>query len=333
MPENIEVVLAPPVRGTHVRRNEHFYTWVQTELKSAPVCGVIGFNKMPGLDVYFAGDTCFLAEAMENRTALYRLGSRFRHFAAWEKAVFKRRSRTEILLLTSRERTRFEHHYQTESSRMHLLPPGVSRDRCRIESSQIQRAQMRAELQLQPQTLALLFVGSGFFTKGLDRAIRGLAALRRTHPEQDVRLLVAGQDRTYKMDLLARRLRVRSRIEFLGGRDDVPNLMQAADILVHPARTEAAGIVLLEALVVGLPAVVTDVCGYASYVETAAGGKVLPSPFKLTALYAALSELVDAGARKAHAMAALEFTKQTDLFSMHNRAADLIEGLLGQKRS
>ncbi|MEM1155294.1 MAG: glycosyltransferase family 4 protein [Pseudomonadota bacterium] len=331
LPENVEVVLAPSVRGSHVRRNEQVYHWVQSELACESRCGVIGFNKMPGLDVYFAGDTCFLAEAIETRTALYRLGSRFRHFAAWEKAVFERGCATEILLLTARERARFVQHYQTESGRMHLLPPGVSRDRCRTESAQTQRAQTRAELQLRPQTLTLLFVGSDFFRKGLDRAIRSLAKLQHAHPEQDVRLLVAGQDRTYKMDLLARRQRVRGRVEFLGGRKDVPNLLLAADILVHPARSEAAGVVLLEALVAGLPTVATDVCGYASYIDTAVAGKVLPSPFKQTDLDVALSELVDAGAREDCARTALDYSKQADLYSMHEKAADLIEGLLGQK--
>lgn len=330
-PKNVDVVLAPSVKGTRVRRNEHFSAWVHAELTREPVSGVIGFNKMPGLDIYFAGDPCFLAHVEENRTALYRLGSRFRHFAAWESTVFARGSSTEVLLLTTRESERFVHYYKTEIERMHLLPPGVARDRCRTERAQTQRARVRAELKLSQHALILLFIGSGFATKGLDRAIRGLASLQRAHPHKDIRLLVAGQNRIGKMEALARRQGVRKRVQFLGGRDDIPDLLQAADLLVHPARSEAAGMVLLEALVAGLPVVVTDVCGYARYIESAGAGKVLTAPYQQTDLVTALEELVDARVRSACSTRALEYARDADLFSLHTRAADLIEKLLAQK--
>ena len=77
-----------PVRAlTRHRRNERFTEWVQGDLATDPVDGVIGFNKMPGLDIYFAADTCFLDTALNERGPLYRLGGRYRHFAAYERAV------------------------------------------------------------------------------------------------------------------------------------------------------------------------------------------------------------------------------------------------------
>lgn len=331
VPDDVEVLQAPPVLGSRVRRNRRFAKWVRERLEKQPVSGVIGFNKMPGLDMYFAGDTCFLAEATENRSFLYRLGLRFRHFAAWEKAVFARGGSTEILLLTARESARFQRYYQTERERMHLLPPGVARDRCHSASSAKRRAQTRAKLGLSPNALVLLFVGSGFVTKGLDRAIRALAALHSAHPNRDVRLVIAGQRSAGRMGLLARRHRVRKRIEFLGGRDDVPDLLQAADILVHPARSEAAGVILLEALVAGLPVVATDICGYISYIDDAAAGKILATPFKQSELNAALAELVDSRLRETYSSRALEFAQRADLFSLHETAAGLIERQLAAR--
>ena len=56
--------------------------------------------------------------------------------------------------------------------------------------------------------------------------------------------------------------------------------MVGADVFAHPARSELAGIVLIEAMTAGLPVLVTDVCGYAPRVAEADAGIVLPSPYR-----------------------------------------------------
>ena len=66
-------------------------------------------------------------------------------------------------------------------------------------------------------------------------------------------------------------------MQFLGGRSDVPRFLLGADLLIHPAYHENTGTALLEALVAGLPVLVTDVCGYAHYIAEADAGRVLPS--------------------------------------------------------
>lgn len=55
--------------------------------------------------------------------------------------------------------------------------------------------------------------------------------------------------------------------------------MAAADLLLHPAYQEAAGIVLLEAITAGLPVLTTAVCGYAHYIADANCGTVIAEPF------------------------------------------------------
>ncbi|MCC4119214.1 hypothetical protein LLG90_28195, partial [Aromatoleum toluclasticum] len=49
---------------------------------------IVGFNKMPGLDVYYAADPCFEDKARRLRKPLYRYSPRYRHFSAYERAVF-----------------------------------------------------------------------------------------------------------------------------------------------------------------------------------------------------------------------------------------------------
>lgn len=57
------------------------------------------------------------------------------------------------------------------------------------------------------------------------------------------------------------------RVRFLGRREDVPSIMRCADLLVHPARSEGFGLVVAEALAVGLPVVASSVGGIPEVVE------------------------------------------------------------------
>src|SRR5690606_20736411 len=106
-----------------------FTRLVGEDLARRPVRCCIGFNKLPGLDVYYAADPCFEARARESRSPIYRLSSRYRTFAAFERAVFAPEAGTTILVLTDRQRADFQRWYGTPSERFHRVPPGVSRDR------------------------------------------------------------------------------------------------------------------------------------------------------------------------------------------------------------
>jgi UDP-glucose:(heptosyl)LPS alpha-1,3-glucosyltransferase len=327
-PQGVDLRITAVRALNNHRRYRRFHTRVFEDLARDPVDGVIGFNKMPGLDVYFAGDPCFLEKADRERGPLYRLGARYRHFSAWERAVFSPDSGVEVLLLAQRQAETFRHYHGTPVSRLHVLPPGVAPDRRAPEDAAGRRRAKRASLALGEGELALLFVGSGFVTKGLDRAITALARLLEEQPSVAVRLLVVGQDKNRRFRRLAKKLGVAGKVEFLGGRDDVPDLMLAADLLVHPARAEAAGVVLLEAIAAGLPSVVTPECGYAPHVSAARAGIVLDTPFSQEQLDRAVMRNIDGVYRADCRESALLYARLTDLYSMHEQGAQLIETLV-----
>ena len=60
---------------------------------------------------------------------------------------------------------------------------------------------------------------------------------------------------------LAMSLGISDRVRFLGARDDVPRLLEGADVFVMCSHREGLGLSCVEALVKGVPAVVTDVPG------------------------------------------------------------------------
>lgn len=316
-----------PVRSlSGMRRNEKFVHWVQNDLAREPVDRVIGFNKMPGLDVYYAADGCYEAKAQDERAWFYRWSSRYKHFSAYEQAVFSPAGRTEILMISETQLPLFKQHYRTPAERFHLLPPGIAADRRAPANAAEIRAVFRKEFGLQDDDLLLVQIGSGFKTKGLDRSLEAFAALPEELRKRS-RFIVIGADNPKPFLRQSQSLGIASQVQILPGRDDVPRFLLGADLLIHPAYNENTGTVLLEALVAGLPVLTTDICGYAHYIEEADSGRVVPSPFRQNALNTALAQmLADAEARARWQHNALEFADRADLYSLPEHAADVILG-------
>jgi UDP-glucose:(heptosyl)LPS alpha-1,3-glucosyltransferase len=323
-PPGFEVQLVPVRAWRNHSRCSKFAAWVEADLARNPVDRVIGFNKMPGLDIYFAADPCFEEKAHTLRNPLYRLGSRYRHFAALERAVFAPEARTKILTISRAQQPSFERHYGTQPERFHLLPPGISPDRRAPADAPAIRAAFRAEFGLGEDHLLLLLIGSGFKTKGLDRCLKALAALPEALRKR-TRLFVIGKDKPHPFQRQARLLGLSEQTIFLGGRDDVPRFLLGADLLIHPAYSENTGTVLLEALVAGLPVLVTDVCGYAHYIEAAEAGCLITSPFAQTALNEALAGMLTNPVARAHwSQNALVFSEHAELYGLHEKAVIVI---------
>lgn len=331
VPSYLELRKVPVKAWRNHRRNEKYYRWVLADLQQDPVDGVVGFNKMPGLDVYYAADSCYLDKSLKERGSLYRRGGRFRHFRDYENAVFGPTSSSEILLISETEKKKFVEHYHTSEMRMHMLPPGISMDRRAPHNSEEVRQRVRTKLNLDDGHMLMLFIGSGFIKKGLARVIRAIADLQNERQASCI-LMVIGQDKNARYRNLAKKMGIGENVQFLGGRDDIPELLLAADMMIHPALDEAAGIVLLEAIVAGLPVVVTDVCGYAHHIGRADAGEVLASPFSQAALNRAVKDSFNIDRRRQWQKNALKYAEQEDLHSMHETGAKIIEGIIRNKQ-
>jgi len=251
---------------------------------------IIGFNRMAGLDFYYAADNCFAELSEEKHPFAARILPRYRVFRRMERSVFGAGGKTVILYLTEGQKAVFRQIYGTEEGRFRYLPPGVA-EKFRLyekNESESVRRRIHTEFQMPDEALLLVQICSAYRTKGVDRVLQALAGLsaewRNPHRLQ---YLVAGSEDPGEYRKLADRLGVGGQVIFAGPRADVPDLLNAADLMVHPARNEATGTVLAEAAVCGLPVICSGACGYAPLVREA-GGVVLPEPFTGSALRDAL---------------------------------------------
>lgn len=325
-PDVFELIIVPVRSRTNHGRNAEYYSWVLAHLLQNPVDRVVGFNKMPGLDVYYAADVCYAEKVAQEKGFFYRLTSRYRHYAAFERATFEQGKPTQLLMLTDKQIADFQKHYKTESGRFHILPPGIYPDRKYSQQIPNSREVYRQKNGITEQQHLLLQVGSDFTRKGVDRSIEALASLPETLRLNTV-LFIVGQDKPRKFEALAEKHGVRANVHFFTGRNDVAELMAAADLLLHPAYQEAAGIVLLEAITAGLPVLTSSVCGYAHYIEDANCGVVIEEPFRQDMLNEVLCEaLTQSSLRAAWAENARHYADTQDLYSLPEKAADLITG-------
>lgn len=329
IPDGVDVRRVPTAALRAHRRYQRFTSWVQADLVRDAVDAVVGFDAMPGLDFYCAVDVSPLDETpgvLQRRRALLR------YKFACERAIFAPDAKPHILLCSALQLDAFERRYSTPAERLHLLPPGVTSDRRTSDDAPARRKVIRASLGLELQQMTLLFVASDFAAKGLDRAITTLANMREAQPSVKSCLLVVGHDKPGRYQRLAKRLSVTDAVKFLGAREDIADLMSGADLLIHPAINEPAGIVLLEALAAGLPVVVTDTCGYAPHIQAARAGILLPAPFSQAQLDRAVMRYIDGIFRAECSSSARLYARLTDLYSRYQRGADLIEDLLNRKR-
>ncbi len=328
--DELDVCLLPPTARTNHGRSREFSEKLKTAIAEFSPDLLVGFNKMPGLDVYYAADGCF-ADKTRQRAWWYHMMPRCRHFLALEKSVFARARATQIYMIAENQVRAYQECYDTPRERITLLPPGIARDRVAGDDASARRKFFREKWQLDDEDKLLLVVGSGFRTKGLDRALRAFASLP-AHWLDRARLFVVGNDKAAPFEKIAQRLGIHSKVRFLNGRDDVPEFLLGADLLVHPAYRENTGTVLLEAMVAGLPVVTTDVCGYAHYVSDEGMGEVLPSPFDQLALNRSLLRLMEME-RDIWQERGRNFADKADIYDMPLHACRRLEEIAEQTKS
>lgn len=330
IPQEFNVTIMPVKYWTNQGRNRIFVDKLRPKLIQGRYDVIVGFNKMPGIDIYYAADPCYVARIEQTKPMIFRLTQRYRHFASYERSVFGRDARVELMMISDIEQQKFIRYYQTPAERFHLLPPGINSDRKAPDNAKEIRTQWRREFQLNDTEKAILMVGSAFKRKGLDRVLIALAAL----PEQlknKTRLIMVGRDSPAPFQKLARKLGVENNLQIFLGRDDVPRFLLGADVFVHPAYSENTGTVILEAMVAGLPVLVTANCGYAFHVTRAKAGLVVGSPFDQRELNRKLEHMLTTGENGLWSRNGIQYGRNEDLYSLPEEAADLIESV-GRKQ-
>tara|TARA_R110002072_G_scaffold143110_2_gene289088 strand:+ start:8923 stop:10098 length:1176 start_codon:yes stop_codon:yes gene_type:complete len=317
-PEGINVLEFPQKNFHNYKKYQNFNTQVLEYInKKFSKSGIkslnIGFNKMQGLDIYYAADGCFITKN-QKRSWIHRITGRYRYFKKMEYAVFGNANddnikNTNILFLIDKQKQVYQDYYKTDNNRLNIMPPVIESIDFIRELNEIisvngskykndYKEKLFQKLNIDCPKYLFLLIGSGFKTKGLDRILYGLSYLKQ-QGLSNFRLLVIGNDKASSFTALINKLKLGNNITFTGGRSDIIELMHIADLLLHPAYNENTGKVIIEALASGLPVICSDSCGFAKYVTNSDGGIVINN-FTQDKFNANLYELIIDANKRSH---------------------------------
>ncbi len=167
-----------------------------------------------------------------------------------------------------------------------------------VESS---RVAMRRSLGIEDDEIAIVCVGNLYAYKGHMDMVHAMARLK--DQKKRYRLYLVGDDRGERQALLnlISAQELGQMVTLLGARSDVPDVLGAMDIFALPSHEEGFSNALLEAMLVGLPVIATNVGGNPEALEGGGLGILVPcySPEALAQAVRQMGENLPDAARRA----------------------------------
>ena len=271
--------------------------------RAGPFDLVHGFTKTSRQDIYTDGSGCLqdyqeysLRRGGALGRALRRGSLHQRTVLAIERARFTRGNFRRVVTMSDLVRKQIQRRYGLTDDEVVVIYNGIDLERFHPRNVEAHRAAVRRELELAEDRPALLFLGSDYDRKGLATFLEALVQL------DDAVGLVIGKERPReeaRYRQLAAALGVAERVRFLGLRPEPARYYAACDLFVLPTRFDAFGMVVLEAMATGIPAVVTTAAGAAEVIEDGVTGRRVHDPRDADELAAACAPLLDREAARA----------------------------------
>jgi glycosyltransferase involved in cell wall biosynthesis len=154
------------------------------------------------------------------------------------------------------------------------------------------RTEGRLTLGVDSEERLILSVGNLYPVKGHDYLIRAAAALRERTDLPRWRVAIAGRGgEEQRLRALIQEFQLEQHVHLLGLRDDVPNLMAAADLVVMSSLSEGLPMAVLEAMLASKPLVCTRVGGIPDLIQHHQSG-MLVEPMDSDGLARAIAEML-----------------------------------------
>src|SRR5438874_8285679 len=230
-------------------------------------CDVLmSFERVWRCDVYRAGDG--VHQAWLNRRRKFELplqrfvrgvNRKHRDILQLEASLVAKQGADCVIANSEMVKKEILDLYHYPADKIDIVRTGISLDRFRFDPAA--REKSRADLELKPDEIPLLFAGSGWERKGLRFAIEAMELCR----DRKLRFLVAGRGdaRGYK----PKRFFTEEPIRFLGEISDLRPIYAAADIFILPSIYDPFSNACLEALASGLPVITTRDNGFGEVIE------------------------------------------------------------------
>lgn len=189
-----------------------------------------------------------VAESSIWRRIWYMISPYHRCALAIERRQVAPAGHRKIIAVSQAGKREFMEEYGLAEQNITIIYNGVDVERFHPRNRERYAHKIRESLAIPAGAPVVLFVGTGFRRKGLDRLLRVWTGQEAS----DAYVVIVGDDAKLSY---YRNVWRHSRIRFAGPQSRVEEFYAAADVLVLPSVQEAFGNVVLEALASGLPVV------------------------------------------------------------------------------
>jgi len=174
----------------------------------------------------------------------------------------------------------FLREYPLDPEYVPVVPPGVDSDAVTGRGNEAERRALRRRFGISATSPLIVFAAMNFDIKGLEDLLQGLGRLRTRHPEQSFHLLAVGGDNRRPYMQAAARAGIGDRVTFTGAvpREELAAIYAAGDLYAMLSKFDTFGMVVLEAMAKGLPAVISGTVGARDLIKNGVNGYVIETP-------------------------------------------------------
>jgi glycosyltransferase involved in cell wall biosynthesis len=245
----------------------------------------------------------------------------------WLEGLVLRRWATRVAIVAEGARAGVARNFGVLPDHLLALPNAIDPGTVSLPAC-FDRAQMRQALGAGPGESLLCSVGRLDPSKGHAYFLRALAQLDPGHPFRAV--LVGDGPQRHRLQRIAEKLGLADRVQLLGVRRDVAEIVAASDVFVLASLNEGLSQAMLEAMALGTPVVATDVGGTADAVVPGRTGWLVPAGDATVLATAIAQALDDRRQATTRATAARELIQEEFSWASHlARLEDLYRAVAG----
>jgi glycosyltransferase EpsD len=174
---------------------------------------------------------------------------------------------TDTLITINKEDFNFAERKMKAKSTHYI--PGIGIDTDKFASSIVDKETKRNEFGIPLDSIVLISVGELNTNKNHQIIIKAINKIKN----DNLYYIICGQGNELKqLQGLCKKLGIENHVLFLGYRTDIIDLLHMSDVFVFPSLREGLPVSLMEAMVAGLPCVVSKIRGNVDLIEHGKGG-------------------------------------------------------------
>lgn len=218
-----------------------------------------------------------------------------------EKRRFARGNFRRVVAMSRLAQQQICKRYNLEESEVEVIYNGIDLSYFNPKRREQHREVMRKRLNYGPNDVVLLIIGNDYRRKGVETLIEAVKLITDEGGLSDGRQLqiaVVGKERHAREAKLleqARQLKLHNVTKFFGPQRDIAEWHAMSDVHILPSRFDIFGNVVLEAMAMGIPTIVSAQAGAAEVVKHGETGYVLDDSRDAEALAKLIRDTVGSG--------------------------------------